>query len=82
MYPLNVSLPAPKQGYAVANDEAEHQSLTLAGYEPGLSIPDANPEEGDSAGHTVASLRAQLDLLDIVYDKRFGVAKLLALLPA
>jgi ABC-type cobalt transport system substrate-binding protein len=32
MYPLNMKSQAG--GYAVANDEAEHQSLSLAGYEP------------------------------------------------
>lgn len=34
MYPLNVSLPAPLIGYAVASNEAEHQALTGMGYMP------------------------------------------------
>lgn len=33
MYPLNMHNPAA-QGYALANDEAEHASLSDAGYEP------------------------------------------------
>jgi hypothetical protein len=35
MYPLNMHNPVA-QGYAVANDEAEHQALTDAGYLPPL----------------------------------------------
>lgn len=84
MYPLNVQLPAPLIGFAVASDETEHQALTVAGYLPAYEapIPDADPAEGDGAGHTVESVRAQLDALNIAYDKRIGLAKLLALLPA
>lgn len=33
MYPLNMKL-ADGVGFAVANDEAEHQALTEAGYGP------------------------------------------------
>lgn len=36
MYPLNVSLPAPAIGFALANDETEHAALTEAGYVPAL----------------------------------------------
>lgn len=36
MYPLNVALPAPAVGFAVANDETEHQALTKSGYVPAL----------------------------------------------
>lgn len=35
MYPLNMTL-ADGVGFAVANDEAEHQSLSDAGYLPAL----------------------------------------------
>lgn len=43
--------------------------------------PDADPAEADGQGHTVASVRAALDAAGIAYDKRLGLAKLLALLP-
>lgn len=36
MYPLNVTLPAPAIGFALANDETEHAALTEAGYVPAL----------------------------------------------
>lgn len=72
MYPLNVSLPAPQIGYAVANDADEHKALAAAGYEPAFVAEDA---------HTVESVRAQLDALGVEYDKRSGLAKLLELLP-
>lgn len=39
MYPLNVSLPAPAIGFAVANDVDEHQRLTEAGYQPAYVAP-------------------------------------------
>ena len=34
MYPLNVRLPDPQIGFAVANDEAEHKALSDMGYLP------------------------------------------------
>lgn len=34
MYPINVQLPAPAVGFALANDEFEHADLTKAGYVP------------------------------------------------
>lgn len=46
MYPLNMHSPAA-QGFAVANDEAEHAALTEAGYLPPLVLdaaPDVAPE--------------------------------------
>lgn len=39
MYPLNMQLPAPQVGFAVANDETEHQALTAAGYGPAYVAP-------------------------------------------
>jgi hypothetical protein len=39
MYPLNVKLPDPKIGFAVANDEDEHKALTEAGYLPAYQAP-------------------------------------------
>lgn len=46
MYPLNVSLPAPAIGFACANDEHEHEALTVAGYVPALvkAAPVAAPQ--------------------------------------
>lgn len=45
MYPLNVSLPAPAIGYAVANDANEHAALSAAGYLPALdALPKAAPQ--------------------------------------
>lgn len=82
MYPLNVSLPSPLIGYAVANDEVEHQSLTDAGYVPALVVSDADPEEADAEGHTVETARAALDAAGVSYKRTFGLAKLLALIPA
>lgn len=49
--------------------------------EPDGAASDADPNEADNAGHTVASVRAQLDSLGIAYDRRFGLARLMALLP-
>lgn len=46
MYPLNMKL-AAGVGFAVANDEAEHQSLSDAGYLPALVAADA--ETADEA---------------------------------
>lgn len=80
MYPLNMTLLAGI-GFALANDEAEHQALTDAGYGPAFVVPDADPAEADGAGHTVASVRAALDAAGIAYDKRLGLVKLIALLP-
>ena len=82
MYPLNMQLPAPAVGFAVANDEAEHLALTAQGFGPGLPSVDADPSETDGAGHSVASVRTLLDAAGIPYDRRLGVAKLLALLPS
>lgn len=79
-YPLN--LRNPNEGFALANDEDEHKALSERGYEPRHIPQDADPNESDSAGHTVASVRTQLDGLGVPYDKRLGVEKLLALLPA
>lgn len=77
-YPLNMTLAGERTGFAVANDEGEHQALTLAGY-----VPPYQPDPGasDDQGYTVESARAALDAAGIAYDKRFGLAKLLTLLP-
>ena len=39
MYPLDMKLPAPAIGFAVANDEDEHQALTAKGYGPAFVAP-------------------------------------------
>ena len=43
-YPLDMKLPDPKIGFAVANDEDEHKALTAQGYGPAYVAP-AEPEE-------------------------------------
>lgn len=40
MYPLDMALPAPQVGFAVANDEDEHKALTAAGYGPAYVAPE------------------------------------------
>jgi hypothetical protein len=85
MYPLNLirkttdpmNVPA---GFAVASDEAEHVALSALGYEPKFAAAEADPAEDDGKGHTVESVRAQLDAAGIAYDKRWGLAKLQGLL--
>ncbi len=42
-YPLNMQLPAPAIGFAVANDEAEHIALTGQGYQPAYVAPAEQP---------------------------------------
>lgn len=65
-------------GFAVANGEDEHKALTAAGYGPAFVAP----ETADAQGRTLEQVRAELDAAGIVYDRRQGIAKLLALLPA
>lgn len=79
MYPLNMHNPGAG-GYALANDEAEHQSLSEAGYLPPFVADDAGA--GEAAEPTVEAVRAQLDAAGIEYDGRMGLKKLQALLPA
>lgn len=44
MYPLNLTL-AEGVGYAVANDEAEHEALTDRGYVPAYAGPRGTPPD-------------------------------------
>ena len=75
MYPLGMHNRAAG-GFAVANTEAEHRSLTSAGYGPAfVALEPAN-------AHTLETARATLDAAGVAYDKRLGLAKLVALLPA
>lgn len=76
-YPLNMQ---SKTGYALANDESEHISLTAFGYEPAFVVADADPGEADDKGQTVAGVREQLDAAGVPYDRRLGLGKLLNLL--
>jgi len=73
-YPLHMRNKA-SGGFALANDEAEHQSLSDSGYEPKLIAPAASEPE------SIDAVRAKLDAAGIAYDKRWGLAKLLELLP-
>lgn len=86
MYPLDLTKPTKdilraSAGFAIANDEAEHKALTKQGYEPAWRPTEADPTEDDGRGHTVESVRAQLDAAGVAYDRRSGLAKLLALVP-
>lgn len=76
MYPLNMQLPAPAIGFAVANDEAERISLTSHGYTPAYVAPVA-----EAKAQSKDAVMAELDAAGIDYDKRLGVEKLAALLP-
>lgn len=57
MYPLNVSLPAPAIGFAVANDETEHAALSAMGYVPALvaELEAAPQEDGEQTAHLQTS---------------------------
>lgn len=39
MYPLNMTLPAPAVGFALASNEDEHKALTGYGYLPAYIAP-------------------------------------------
>jgi hypothetical protein len=75
MYPLNVTrTDGEVTAFAVANDQAEHKALSACGYLPSLEVEDG--------GETVESARAKLDALGVEYDKRWGLSRLVALIPA
>ena len=71
MYPLNLTKPGDQPGYALANDEAEHQALSDLGYEPKLE---------KAAEQTKEEVMAALDAAGVEYDKRWGLERLKALL--
>lgn len=52
MYPLNMQLPAPSVGFALANDEKEHEELNEAGFLPLLekTKPRKKQEALENAG--------------------------------
>lgn len=70
-YPLNMTH-KEAGGYAVANDESEHELLSERGYEPKL----------EKTGTELDQVRAQLDAVGVEYDRRWGLARLKALLPS
>ena len=78
MYPLNMKL-LQGIGFAVANDEAEHDALTAAGYGPARAV--AVSAAPATQADITASVRAQLDAAGISYPDGAGLAKLVALLP-
>ena len=67
MYPLNVTMPAPALGFALANDDAEHRLLSDAGYLP------AYAEEADDAR---TPLLAQAAEKGLKVDRRWSDARL------
>lgn len=70
MYPLNMQLVAPAIGFAVANDAAEHQALTAAGYGPAFVAPvDPEPTSRDA-------LMAQAEAKGVKVDGRWSEARL------
>ena len=73
MYPLNLTLPAG--GFAVANNEAEHQALSSYGYEPAFQSVGPTPTDEEL-------LRDELTAKGIKFDKRWGAEKLRAALEA
>ena len=80
MYPLNMTKPATAStpaGFAVANDADEHRALTAHGYGPGLVEEVKEPAADDKE-----AVMAALDAAGIKYDRRLGLDKLKALLPA
>lgn len=79
MYPLNLLKAASgviAAGFAVANDENEHILLTAHGFLPAHVAP----HEVDADER--AEVMAALDKAEIQFDRRLGLAKLKALLPA
>lgn len=83
MYPINLTKPAAANiptGFAAANDEGEHQSLSAQGYEPKFVAPAEDDDE--TKAETKAEITAALDAAGIAYDKRLSAAKLKELLPA
>jgi len=75
MYPLNMTVTYGElTAFGVANDQAEHKALSDLGYLPAF--------EAEDGGETIESARAKLDALGIEYDKRWGLSRLVALIPA
>lgn len=77
MYPLSMKTAEDQPGFAVANDEAEHAALSELGYLPKL---EADANEDGKVDKT--EVMAALDKAGVEYDKRWGLERLKALLPA
>lgn len=79
MYPLNMHHKAAG-GYAVANDEDEHKSLSANGYEPKWEAPvdadDAATAAAEEVVHTVETLRAALDAKEVAWKGNWGMKRL------
>lgn len=67
MYPLDVKLAAPAIGFAIANDEAEHQALSDMGYLP--AYVESEPLDK-------AALIEQLKAAGVAVDARWSVKRL------
>lgn len=84
MYPLNMTN-AGAQGYAVANDENEHESLSDAGYEPkfekAATAPAKSAAPKTESGETLDKTALQKLLTDagVDFHPATGEKKLLAL---
>ena len=67
MYPLNMQLPAPAVGFALAIDGFEHADLTKAGYVPALIPVEDSARENMLVEATEKGLRV---------DRRWSDARL------
>ena len=68
MYPLNMALPAPAVGFAVANDEVEHELLSDSGYLPKFEKKPAQVSRDE--------LEAMAEAKGIKVDGRWSDARL------
>lgn len=76
MYPLNMQRATPDVGFALANDEAEHQVLTDAGYVPAfISVSSATAQPALMALDRT-TLMAQAEAKGMRVDKRWSDARL------
>ena len=70
MYPLNVALPAPAIGFAVANGAAEHEALSALGYLPAIVM------HASTAAPGRAELIRQAAAAGVKVDGRWSDARL------
>lgn len=66
MYPLNMNLPAPAVGFALANDVEEHKALSEAGYGPAYVAPELDRD----------ALMTQAEAKGLSVDGRWSDARL------
>ena len=75
IYPLNLQLPAPDVGFAVANDEAEHIALSDVGYLP--AFPEREKETATNENQVArAQLLEQAELIGLKVDGRWSNRRL------